>query len=136
MSVARRAVTPGTRALIIDDFMRGGGSIKGITDILAEFDASVAGVGVAISSVKPEKKKIENYKALIFLGNVDEENKTIETFPNKKSLPNSRTGNTGPWISVQSKNSQARTIIPPSIRNIGPNVSIAAIMIAGRSPFS
>ncbi len=84
MSVARRAVTPGTRALIIDDFMRGGGSIKGITDILAEFDASVAGVGVAISSVKPEKKKIENYKALIFLGNVDEENKTIETFPNKK----------------------------------------------------
>ncbi|MGI6178120.1 MAG: pur operon repressor [Eubacterium sp.] len=83
MSVARRAVTPGAKALIIDDFMRGGGSIKGITDILAEFDATVAGVGVAIASVLPERKKIENYTAVIFLGNVDEENKTIEAYPNK-----------------------------------------------------
>lgn len=82
MSIAKRAVIPGSKAIIIDDFMRGGGSTKGIADILAEFDLTVVGTGIAIASVTPEKKKIIDYTAIAFLGEVDEERKTIETFPN------------------------------------------------------
>ncbi len=82
MSIAKRAVASGSRAIIIDDFMRGGGSIRGITDILAEFDVSVVGTGIAIASLFPEKKKIEDYTATLFLGNVDEEQRRIEVFPN------------------------------------------------------
>ena len=33
MSLSKRAVKPGMKALIVDDFMRGGGSTKGISDI-------------------------------------------------------------------------------------------------------
>lgn len=57
MSISKRAVVPGSKAIIIDDFMRGGGSTKGIADILAEFDVSVVGTGIAIASVLPKKRK-------------------------------------------------------------------------------
>lgn len=84
MSISKRAVTPGSKALIIDDFMRGGGSTKGISDILAEFDVNVVGVGIAIVSIQPEKKKLTDYTAVLYLGDVDEENRTIEVFPNSQ----------------------------------------------------
>ncbi|MBR5129343.1 MAG: pur operon repressor [Firmicutes bacterium] len=82
MSISKRAVEPGTKALIIDDFMRGGGSTKGIVDILSEFDVSVVGVGIAIANAKPEKKKIDDYTAIAYLGEVNEEDRTIEVLPN------------------------------------------------------
>jgi len=80
MSLAKRAVEPGKRAIIIDDFMRAGGSIKGIIEILGEFDVTVVGTGVVIASVEPEKKKIDDYYPLLYLGEVDEDAKTIEIF--------------------------------------------------------
>ncbi|HML37135.1 MAG TPA: pur operon repressor [Bacillota bacterium] len=82
MSISKRAVTPGSRAVIIDDFMRAGGSVKGISETLAEFDIEVVGTGVMIASTEPEKKKIQDYFPLIYLGAVHESEKTIEAFPN------------------------------------------------------
>lgn len=84
MSIAKRAVVSGSKALIIDDFMRGGGSTRGIADILAEFDVEVVGTGVAIVGSRPEKKKIEDYTAIVYLGEVDEEQRTIEVVPNNQ----------------------------------------------------
>ncbi|MEF9922778.1 MAG: pur operon repressor [Anaerovoracaceae bacterium] len=82
MSISKRSVVPGSKAIVIDDFMRGGGSIKGIEEILMEFDVSVVGVGIAIVSITPTKKKIDDYCAIVFLGDVDEDNKLIEVLPN------------------------------------------------------
>ena len=61
MSLSKRAVKPGSKAIIIDDFMRGGGSIKGMEDMLREFDAKSAGVGVVIVAGRNEVKKIGSY---------------------------------------------------------------------------
>jgi purine operon repressor len=80
MSLAKRAVEPGKKAIIIDDFMRAGGSVKGIIDILDEFDVITVGTGVVIASLEPKKKKIDVYYPLLYLGRVDEENKKIEIF--------------------------------------------------------
>jgi purine operon repressor len=82
MSISKRAVASGSKAIIIDDFMRGGGSVKGISEMLAEFDIQIAGTGVVIASTEPEKKKIQDYFPLIYLGSVNEDRKTIEVFPN------------------------------------------------------
>lgn len=82
MSISKRAVTPGSKAIIIDDFMRAGGSVKGISDMLSEFDIEIVGTGVVIASTEPQKKKISDYFPLIYLGSVDENEKTIEVFPN------------------------------------------------------
>lgn len=86
MSIAKRAVSPGSKAIVIDDFMRGGGSTKGISDILMEFDISVIATGIAIASNTPKKKKIEDFIPIIYLDDVDEESKTIRTSPNQKLL--------------------------------------------------
>ena len=61
MSLSKRAIKSGARAIIIDDFMRGGGSVKGMQDMLAVFDARTVGVGVVIVAGKDEQKKIGNY---------------------------------------------------------------------------
>jgi purine operon repressor len=82
MSISKRAVTPGSKAIIIDDFMRAGGSVKGVSDMLAEFDIEIVGTGVVIASTEPQKKKISDYFPLIYLGSVDENEKSIEVFPN------------------------------------------------------
>lgn len=82
MSIAKRAVEPGSKALIIDDFMRAGGSVKGIADILTEFDVKIVGTGIVIATTEPEKKTIQDYNAFLYLGNIDESSKEINIFPN------------------------------------------------------
>ena len=78
MSLAKRAVRPGSRALIVDDFMRAGGSVRGIADMMREFDMEVAGVGVVIASKEPVKKKVTDYFPLIYLGQVNEDEQLID----------------------------------------------------------
>ena len=84
MSIAKRAVAPGSKAIIIDDFMRGGGSTRGIADILAEFDVEVVGTGIAIVGAMPKKKNIDEFTAILYLGDVDEEQRTIHVYPNRE----------------------------------------------------
>lgn len=86
MSISKRAVREGTSAIVIDDFMRGGGSIKGITEILSEFNVSVAATGVIIASKTPENKKISNYTPLVYLDDIDEEHQRIRFLPNADIL--------------------------------------------------
>ena len=89
MSIAKRAVAPNKRAIIIDDFMRGGGSLKGVTEILSEFDIEVVGAGVAIASREPSKKKISSYLPVIYLDSIDEESKVIvASFDRAKNADN------------------------------------------------
>ena len=71
MALARRAVQPGQRALIIDDFMKGGGTLQGMVDLMKEFLAEVVGVGVMIATAKPERKRVEGAKALLILEGFD-----------------------------------------------------------------
>lgn len=84
MSISKRAALTGSKAVIIDDFMRGGGSVKGISDILLEFDTEIVGIGVAIANISPEKKKISNYSPIVYLGTVEEDTKIVEVFPNSQ----------------------------------------------------
>ncbi len=86
MSLAKRAVKPGTKALIVDDFMRAGGSVRGIGDMMREFDVEVVGVGVVIAAKEPEKKKVSEYFPLMYLGTVDADEQIIEVEQNTEGL--------------------------------------------------
>lgn len=83
MSLSRRVVKQGRRALIIDDFMKGGGTAKGLIDMMKEFSVAVAGVGVVMSTGQPERKLVSDYKSLMVLNNVDEIMGNIEIVPSK-----------------------------------------------------
>ena len=63
MSLAKRSVGTGQKALIIDDFMKGGGSAKGLMDMMREFSVTVVGVGVVISTKEPVDKLVKDYKS-------------------------------------------------------------------------
>lgn len=56
MSLPRKAVKPASKVILIDDFMRGGGTIKGMMQLMNEFGAEVIGKGVFISTTNPTQK--------------------------------------------------------------------------------
>ena len=71
MALARRAVAPGQRALIVDDFMKGGGTLQGMVDLMHEFQAEVVGVNVMISTVEPKVKRVHGARSLLVLEGFD-----------------------------------------------------------------
>ena len=71
MALSRRAVKEGQRALIIDDFMKGGGTLQGMVDMMAEFQATVVGIGVMIATKHPAEKRCKNVKTLLTLDSMD-----------------------------------------------------------------
>ena len=83
MSLPRKALKPGSKVILIDDFMRGGGTIKGMMNLMSEFGAEVIGSGVFISTTTPEDKIVQDYISLIQL-DVDGEKITVE--PNLKTF--------------------------------------------------
>lgn len=84
MSMAKRAIKPGSRALLIDDFMRGGGSLKGVYELLREFDVEVCGIGVAIGSTNYREQKVEGAVSIVLLREVDESSQFIDVIPNSR----------------------------------------------------
>ncbi|WP_096186146.1 pur operon repressor [Evansella halocellulosilytica] len=78
MSLARRSLKPYSNVLIIDDFMKAGGTIRGMMDLVSEFQSTVAGVGVLTEAVHEEEKLVSEYVSLTKLSQMDEKKKTIK----------------------------------------------------------
>ncbi|MBP1153476.1 MULTISPECIES: pur operon repressor [unclassified Paenibacillus] len=81
MSLSRRALKEESKVLIIDDFMRVGGTIHGMMDLLKEFKATVKGVGVFVESGEVEEHLVEDYISLAKLSTVDPKTKQITVEP-------------------------------------------------------
>lgn len=67
MSLSRRAVQENQKALIVDDFLRGGGTARGMVELMREFHVEVTGMAFVMSSVEPIKKKVSGEKSLMTL---------------------------------------------------------------------
>lgn len=72
MSLSRRAVKEGQRALIVDDFMRAGNTARGMVDMMREFSVTVVGVCVLAATSEPTKKRIDGVKSLLVIEGTDE----------------------------------------------------------------
>ena len=81
MSLPRRAIDNGQRVLIVDDFMRAGGSVKGLCDLMREFNVTVEGVAVLVATKQPERKLVEGYRSLLTLYSVDDYQGIIDIRP-------------------------------------------------------
>ena len=55
MSLAKRSIRPGSDLVFIDDFLRGGGTVRGIIDLLREFDSRLVGAGVMVDNKELDK---------------------------------------------------------------------------------
>ncbi len=73
MYCAKRAIKRGRRVLIVDDFLRGGGTIRGMMDLVEEFESEVVGVAVFIDNRDQGKKMIRDYYAILNMETVGDE---------------------------------------------------------------
>ena len=80
MSLSRRAVKEGSRCLIVDDFLKGGGTAKGMVDLMREFGVDVVGSAFVMSTAKPLKKRISGEKSLMVL-DIDADAETAQVKP-------------------------------------------------------
>lgn len=72
MSLSRRALEPRHRVLIIDDFMKAGGTALGMKNLMAEFEADVVGIGILVEDrMTAEPKLVEGYLSLLQLTELD-----------------------------------------------------------------
>ncbi|MBX6396409.1 MAG: pur operon repressor, partial [Alicyclobacillaceae bacterium] len=78
MSLSRRSLREGAKALIIDDFMKAGGTARALEDLLAEFHGEAVGIGVFMATLEPPKKLVKDYVSLVNIGRVDEDRREVE----------------------------------------------------------
>lgn len=81
MSLSRRALQPGQRVLVIDDFMKAGGSARGLVDLVEELRAEAVGIGVLVETEEPAHKLVPEYVSLMVLEKVDEEQRKVLVRP-------------------------------------------------------
>lgn len=81
MLLAKRSLTEGSNVLIIDDFMKAGGTINGMISLLDEFKANVSGIGVLVETEGVEERLVDEYISLVKLTEVDTREKHIEVKP-------------------------------------------------------
>jgi len=70
MSLSRRAVREGSTALVVDDFMRGGGTAIGMLSLLSEFNCKCAGMCFVMALDDPSRRPIENARALMLIDDI------------------------------------------------------------------
>ncbi|MFM1655443.1 pur operon repressor [Brevibacillus sp. B_LB10_24] len=78
MSLARRALAEQSRVLVVDDFMKAGGTVRGMIDLLQEFQATVVGCGVLVEAADVTERLVDDYVSLAKLQDVDVKEKQVK----------------------------------------------------------
>lgn len=84
MSLSRRSLISGQRAIIIDDFLKAGGTVRGITNLMGEFGVEVVGAGVLMEAdVDQGPKLVDGCLALLRLVELDYLTRTTRVAANE-----------------------------------------------------
>ncbi|WP_072153102.1 pur operon repressor [Weissella viridescens] len=79
MELSRRSLPMGSRVLIVDDFMKAGGTIRGMVSLVKEFEGQVVGAAV-VAEGRVENRVIEDYTSLVHV-ETNNENGVISVTP-------------------------------------------------------
>lgn len=89
MSLAKRAVRPGQKALIVDDFTKDGGTVRGMVELMQEFDVTTVGVGVMVERRREGAPRIyEDIRSLFIVSDAMDARQGAVVHP-------------APWLDVQ-----------------------------------
>ncbi|WP_042453818.1 pur operon repressor [Neobacillus dielmonensis] len=77
MVLSKRSLKEGSQVLIVDDFMKAGGTVLGMISMLEEFNAHVSGIAVLVEAEETEERLVDDYLSLVKLSNVDVKEKKI-----------------------------------------------------------
>ncbi len=78
MVLSKRSMKSGQKVLITDDFMKAGGTMIGMKNLLEEFGCELAGIAVLVEAHQSEELLVDDYLSLIKLQAVNEKDRTIE----------------------------------------------------------
>ena len=71
MVLSKRSLSAGQRVLIVDDFMKGGGTLNGMKSLVQEFDCLVAGLSVFVEGPFRGERPLDDYKSLLRVDSID-----------------------------------------------------------------
>lgn len=77
MVLSKRTLKEGSRVLVVDDFLRAGGSITGVTNLMEEFNAAVVGVSVLVEAKEVANRRFSDYTSLLKVSEIDEFNESF-----------------------------------------------------------
>lgn len=78
MVLSKRSMPSGKKVLLTDDFMKAGGTMIGMKNLLEEFDCELAGIAVLVEAEHHEDVLINDYLSLTKLCEVNEKDRTIK----------------------------------------------------------
>ncbi|GAB6093445.1 pur operon repressor [Furfurilactobacillus curtus] len=81
MQIAKRALPAGSRVLIVDDFVKGGGTISGLASLVRELDSEVAGITVFGEGRFNGDRKSETFTSLLHVETLQSESEPIKATP-------------------------------------------------------
>jgi len=72
MSISKRAMPVEARALVVDDFLKAGATVKALSGLLGEFDAEVVGIAIFMSAASPSAKLVAEHSTLFWMDGIEE----------------------------------------------------------------
>src|SRR4051794_10250260 len=77
MVLSKKSMKQDSRVLIVDDFMKAGGTVMGMISMLEEFNSQLAGIAVLVEDEKIQERLVDEYLSLVQLSDVDVKEKKI-----------------------------------------------------------
>ncbi len=77
MELSKRSLPENSKVLIVDDFMKGGGTVNGMKSLIEEFDSEMVGISVFAESDFEGNRMVDDYTSILKVDKVDIENKTL-----------------------------------------------------------
>lgn len=81
MELPTRSLKKGSHVLIVDDFMKAGGTLTGMQELVKEFDSEVSGICVLCEAEYNQHKLVDNYLSLVNLERIDAQKRVIVASP-------------------------------------------------------
>lgn len=78
MILSKRSLNTGSKVLLVDDFMRGGGVLTGMESLMSEFDVDVVGKVIITQCFDLPREHEDDYLYLSKIENIDEFNGTFD----------------------------------------------------------
>ena len=78
MILSKRSLNTGSKVLLVDDFMRGGGVLTGMESLMNEFDVDVVGKVIITQCFDSSREHEDDYLYLSKIENIDEFNGTFD----------------------------------------------------------
>lgn len=81
MELSKRSLKRGSHVLVVDDFMKGGGTVNGMKSMIEEFESELVGITVFAEGAFDGRRMVEDYTSLLKVDSVNTIDKTIHISP-------------------------------------------------------